>query len=212
MQIMSGEYDVTVDVKSLGVGGTIAVVLDDPANAPVATIEIGADASEALLVELDRTFVPEDFRSDPAARLPRIIAYPLPQEAEEVMARAPAEAGIRFSNRCRGPSQVVALTAAPPRSRGDAPRACSTATPGGTCSWKRRKGRRPRPRLVRVTTREKGSPASASRVEKRQSPPTSPRPRRVESHWSRTASSAAASTKKTVMSLPGGPVWMPKSV
>ena len=44
----SGEYDVTVDVKSLGVGGTIAVVLDDPANAPVATIEIGADASEAF--------------------------------------------------------------------------------------------------------------------------------------------------------------------
>ena len=51
--------------------------------------------SEALLVELDRTFVPEDFRPDPAARLPRIIAYPLPQEAEKLLI-APGEESGKF--------------------------------------------------------------------------------------------------------------------
>lgn len=56
---------------------------------------LSADASEALLVELDRTFVPEDFRPDPAARLPRIIAYPLPQEAEKLLI-APGEGSGKF--------------------------------------------------------------------------------------------------------------------
>lgn len=56
---------------------------------------LSADASEALLVKLDRTFVPEEFRPDPASRLPRIVAYPLPQEAEKLLI-APREGSGKF--------------------------------------------------------------------------------------------------------------------
>ena len=56
---------------------------------------LSADASEALLVKLDRTFVPEELRPDPASRLPRIVAYPLPQEAEKLLI-APGEGSGKF--------------------------------------------------------------------------------------------------------------------
>lgn len=44
-----------------------------------------APASEELLVELDRSYVPGDFPPDPETRLPRIKSYQLPVEARHIL-------------------------------------------------------------------------------------------------------------------------------
>ena len=44
-----GNYTVDVDVKPMGTEGFVTVVLDDPANKPVATIEIPATSDEAYV-------------------------------------------------------------------------------------------------------------------------------------------------------------------
>ncbi len=44
-----------------------------------------ASESEVRLVELDKSFVPDDFRPEPEARIPAYQAYPLPSEAEKLL-------------------------------------------------------------------------------------------------------------------------------
>ena len=44
-----------------------------------------ANASEEMLVELDRSFVPDDFREELPSRLPRYQAYPIPVEASRLL-------------------------------------------------------------------------------------------------------------------------------
>lgn len=50
-----------------------------------------AAESERKLVELDKSFVPDDFWPDPEARIPAYSAYPLPKEAEKLLILPSAE-------------------------------------------------------------------------------------------------------------------------
>ena len=54
-----------------------------------------ADASERLLVKLDSTFVPEDFREKPEGRLPHYRTRPIPAEASQLLI-APGDSDRRF--------------------------------------------------------------------------------------------------------------------
>ena len=56
---------------------------------------MSADVSEALLVKLDRTIVPDDFRPDPESRMPEYQAYELPKEATRLLI-APEQSNRKY--------------------------------------------------------------------------------------------------------------------